>query len=918
MVWEVHTFGGGEYLWDVFNGIAAITSGKSYLSIITISGLFGLTWAMLQSSFGGGYKASVPWIVSFMLFYNVMFLPKATVIINDPLNVNAPYEKVSNVPFALAMFAGLSSQIGKNITEQMEAAFSRPDYLPYHKHGMLFGSKLLSMSTNMKIQDEDFASSINSFMKQCVFYDLLLHRYSLDDLKKSPDIWSFLTKENLASQARSFAVIDKGEQSIVTCRIGATMLNERWGAQADKVASLFGWQLFPDKSNAEAKSLFLKYLPTSYAGLKNASRSASDIIKQNLLVNSIDRAATDFSNTGSNLYTTIRANVQTKAAFNASKRQAESWVPILRIVFEVLFYGAFPLVFLLFLLPIGPQVAKGYFTTFIWLQSWGPLYAILNRIMSGYASLKTSAMGEYGMSIVTQSGIAAVQQDVSEMSGYLAWSIPFIAAGLTKGVVAISGLSASMLAVPQNAANTAAAEAASGNISLGNMNLDNMSYGNVSANKINDSTFFDNERVQAVNHTGGMTTINSDGRAVYDQTGSVSRIPNMQLSTNDSLVESASQTANIFQTMGENLAKQASYSKAKSIDQLAQSMASHSVSENNGMRWTEHASSETREAYSRIEQEAGELARNNSIDKSTAFNMVMNGSISGSLGSGGAGGKGLGLGISAGFGGSAEAKSTEGHSNTERATKINTLQKDISTVMSAVSDRSLELTDSNGRSLNESFNQNFSEAQRLEEQSRTYFDTARSFSEQAQLMRSQGSSFSHDRMPEFIEYAKAQKDINGQPLGERVLSMIANDPGTSERLKESFVRDTHNSISNSFKHNVGSSDLRNQYTEVAANIKDDIGDYNNASARANFIGSNGKHIDNKDLMSGASIHINDNKAAIANAKVDKAGMENEVREKLSHDATATMWHSAKQNAAELTGFSETAKPKSNFNNQEGN
>jgi conjugal transfer mating pair stabilization protein TraG len=239
-----------------------------------MSALFGLTWAMLQSSFGGGYKASVTWIVSFMLFYNVMFLPKATVIIHDPLNVNKPYDSVKNVPFALAVFAGLSSQIGKNLTEQMEAAFSLPDYLPYHKHGMLFGSKLISMSTNMKIQDEDFASSINSFMKQCVFYDLLLHRYSLDELKKSKDIWSFLTEENLVSQARSFAIIDGREQSIVTCRSGATLLNKRWKAQTDKNAELFGRQLFPDKSNEEAKRLLLEYLPISYAALRNTSKDA--------------------------------------------------------------------------------------------------------------------------------------------------------------------------------------------------------------------------------------------------------------------------------------------------------------------------------------------------------------------------------------------------------------------------------------------------------------------------------------------------------------------------------------------------------------------------------------------------------------------------------------------------------------------
>ncbi|MDF3047712.1 MAG: conjugal transfer protein TraG [Candidatus Midichloriaceae bacterium] len=692
MSWEIYTLGGGEYLWDVFNAVAAITSGKQYLNIVAMTATLGLAWAMIQSSFGNSFKPNVVWIVTFMLFYNVVFVPKATVLIHDPLSRQEQYRKVDNVPFALALFASLSSQVGKNLTESMEMAFSPPDYLLYHKYGMLFGSKLVSMTNSMKIVDEDFAASISSFMKQCVFYDILLNRYSLDDLKKADDIWEFLTVENQASQARSFELVGDGSKSIATCREGAAVLNERWAAQTIKAAGIFGKMAFPDRSLEEARNLLLTNLPTSYASLIHTSKSASDIIKQNLLINSIDRAGTEFSNIGahgSNLYTSVRSAVQTKAAFSASKRQAEEWVPILRIVFEVLFYGAFPIVFLLFLLPIGPQVAQGYFTTFIWLQAWGPLYAILNRIMSGVADYKLAALSDHGLSIVTQAGVSAIQQDVAEIAGYISWFIPFIAAGIAKGTSAVTGLSTAMLAVPQSAANSAASEAATGNISLGNVNLDNASYGNTSGNKINDSAFFDSARIQAVNHTGGTTTVNSDGNTVYDQTGSVSRIPNMQLSTNDSLIESASQTANTFQTMGENLAKQASYSKAKSIDQLAQSMASHSVNENSGMRFTENTSAETREAYSRIEQEASELARNNSIDKSTAFGLVMNGNAGFKLR-----GSGSGIGVNGNANVSNDAKSSMSHSNSEKVSRFNNLQKDVTTVMSAVNDHSLELTDS--------------------------------------------------------------------------------------------------------------------------------------------------------------------------------------------------------------------------------
>lgn len=916
MAWEVYTLGGGTYLWEVFNAIAALTTGKNYLSIIAITAMFGMTWAMLQASVSSTFKPNLTWIISFMLFYNVMFAPKATVIIHDPLNRAALYDRVDNVPFALAVFASFSSRIGKELTEKMEMSFSPPDYLPYHEHGMLFGSKLINITSSMKITDENFASSINSFMKQCVFYDLLLHRYSINDLKQTDDIWRFLTIDNQPSQARSFELVEDGQRSIKTCNAGALILNERWKQQLSTTPNIVSQLLFPDTNQNQAKVLFLQHLPTAYASLKHTSQNASEIIKQNLLINAIDRAGADFSNTGSatNIYTTVRASVQTKAAFNASKRQAEEWVPILRIVFEVLFYGAFPLVFLMFLLPIGPQVAQGYFTTFIWLQAWGPLYAILNLVMSKVANYKTAALSNYGLSIISQAGIQAIHQDVAEIAGYISWFIPFIAAGLAKGTIAVTGLSTSMLAIPQSAANHAANEAATGNISLGNLNLDNMSYGNVSANKVNGSAFFDDARVQSLNNAGGITTINPDGRAVYDQTSSVSRIPNIQLTNNNSLAESTSQTASVYQSMGENLALQASHSKAKSVDQLAQFMASHSINENNGMRFTEHASAEVRESYGKLESAANELARTKQIDKTTALGLVLGGSVGY--------GKGSGSGINSSSNVSAnaynDARSAFVNSEVERVSQSHQLDKHRSIVLNAIKDRSLELSDSSGRSLNESFNQNFSESDRLENQSRAYFDKAASLNQQAQIMQTNSLSYSQDKMPEFIEYAKNYRGLNGMPLGERALEVLASDPQAANVIKESFLRsnNSYQQLNNSFNENAAGIGVRNittQYHETAQNIQDNVGQFDSTRATKLFeYTTHGRKIDNSTLQSQIPEYITNQTSEISNKVIDKANVADEINEKLEHHATITMLNSAK----EFLNITESKKPASNFDNKE--
>ena len=102
-------------------------------------------------------------------------------------------------------------------------------------------------------------------------------------------------------------------------------------------------------------------------------------------------------------------------------------------------------------------------TGLIWLQSWGPLYAVLHRISMGEAAERMSAAaampgGEIGISLVAQAGIRAVASDVAVMSGYLSMSVPFLAAALAYGLSKATILAISVLAVGQDAASSAAHE----------------------------------------------------------------------------------------------------------------------------------------------------------------------------------------------------------------------------------------------------------------------------------------------------------------------------------------------------------------------------------------------------------------------------------------------------------------------------
>ena len=183
MVWEIHTLGGGDFLFNVFNGVASLTSNDNFLILIKMVSLFAGLWVLGETALKNQFMPNIRWFVQVVLVYSLLIFPKTTVLIHDDLNAGRRYQTVSNVPLALGAFGSITSSAGHKLTELFEVAFLNRNNLSYHKTGMLFGSRLVENASNLKITNSEFSSNINSYMKQCVFYDILLGRYSLDELK---------------------------------------------------------------------------------------------------------------------------------------------------------------------------------------------------------------------------------------------------------------------------------------------------------------------------------------------------------------------------------------------------------------------------------------------------------------------------------------------------------------------------------------------------------------------------------------------------------------------------------------------------------------------------------------------------------------------------------------------------------------
>ena len=523
---EIFTVGGGDYLVNVFQAVAAWTGNGGYKSLLQVVMVMGLGLSALTLAFNQDWRAWINWFLGATLIYSCLMVPRLDVHVTDRLNPSLAPATVSNVPLGLALMASFTSQIGDYLTGSAEVVFGLPGDLNYSKNGMIYGARLYDATRSLRISDPEFAANLDEHFRQCVFYDVLLGRYSMKELAETGDIWRAIAPGSQA-RAQRFLTRDAGSgqvtADIVTCREAYSALNAQWNGMIDAMGTVFGRQLYPSQTSALAKAKLFADLPVAYQYLAGVSASATEIFKQTLTINAMTQAMHSMAATsgGGNVdvYAQTRADIQTERTYGSIASNAMKWVPLLNIVLTVLFYALFPVLFPLFLLPrTGPPALKGYVTGFFYLAAWGPLFVILHMMLMYKGAADMSAVaGANGLSLASFTGMADVNSDIGLLAGYLIASVPFLAGGVAKGAMAISHNATSYLNPSQNAAEEAAREASSGNISLGNTSFENSSVltRQFAQGTIAPSFTYGAGQTRTFSDTGSMTS--SFPEASYDQ-----------------------------------------------------------------------------------------------------------------------------------------------------------------------------------------------------------------------------------------------------------------------------------------------------------------------------------------------------------------------------------------------------------------
>ncbi|HQW57436.1 MAG TPA: conjugal transfer protein TraG N-terminal domain-containing protein, partial [Gammaproteobacteria bacterium] len=477
MAYDVITHGGGEGLVYVFNAVAALFNGPRALasSIVYMAGSFATVLMVMVMVAKQELLPTAKWFFGSLIITSALMLPKVDIIVKD--RVTKLQQPVAHVPFMLGVFAGISSQLGEVLAKKMDAIFAQagPDYTG---HGVAMASKLLSKVEHFHIRDPLMAANMRGFVQQCMVFDIAKGKYTIKELHGSDNVWKLL--RDTASKARGF--VYKAHEptkpkpvtsKIVTCEEGAILLEQAWGTAYKQAAFAYGPRLYPSAPNPA--KLFMENLPLAHGYLTRLSHSAEEILQQSMMSNAIDDGLLELNqltdaNAAVTAYAAKRAQAQQRVAYSLQGSMASLSLSVLKVVVEILFYGLFPIIVAISIFPGGWVVIKKYIIALFWIQSWAPMYAILNMIMNIYGKTKSmaavSTIGRGALNMYSLKGLSDANEWISSAAGYAMMSVPFLSYGIIHyGAGALSQLATHFGSVTQSAASHAAEEATTGNYS---------------------------------------------------------------------------------------------------------------------------------------------------------------------------------------------------------------------------------------------------------------------------------------------------------------------------------------------------------------------------------------------------------------------------------------------------------------------
>ena len=567
---EMYVFSGGDTAQKVLNAIALFFHSDERVSLVYIISRIVVFLVALKFILSRDPNVLFGWAAGLLLITSLLIVPTTSMIVIDASERGKTYT-VDNIPLGVALPAHYGTLFMQGASETIDTFFRLPDDQSYSKSGMLFGSKLMNLSTSIGVQDAELKGLWGQYLGNCIRKDITINKkYTWAQFAHSGDVFAFL-KNNSPSPVRRIVM----NNTYVTCKDALPELEDLFIAEADKSFSLMGTQSFGSKM-AKEEALLKNSLQNTMSDYGDISKSASDIMKQNIAVNAIreglhsNAAGVDAVGAALN-YSNTQNSSNIKATMIGAGLAAQEWLPIAHSVLILLILCSSVIVFLACFIPgLSLSILKGYVGGFFYLATWPIFFTFINMIMTYELQSATGDITDVyaGMTFANTNALNETHIKMSALAGWLMMSVPYIAAKCLQGGVAI-GLSTmqQFSGVANGSVIRTAPTASSGDMSFGNMQVDNHSFNNQSANK-HDMNYVDNMGKATSQRSDGTHVANTvGGNTVYDTGGSIS---STGFNINDSNVQTQALNQNYSEQQRVTAGEQTAYnnSVATSADVL--------------------------------------------------------------------------------------------------------------------------------------------------------------------------------------------------------------------------------------------------------------------------------------------------------------------------------------------------------------
>jgi len=495
-MYDVYAYWNVQQLVAIFNGIVAIMGHNDFVGLLRAIAILGLIIAAVAAIIRARGEDLGTWIIFLGVFYFTLFVPKVTVTIIDRTGSNPP-QAVANVPLGVAFFASATSHVGDYLTRSFETVFSLPDEVRFQGAGLLFGSRVLQEMRRAAIDRPVLQRDMVQFVKECVVPELIDHTLDIDLLVRSTNIWGDIGAPGTMNPGR-FVTYDLGAK-VDTCPNVYGVLDARINGATAREQTRLGRLLNPHEPNpVNASALVAAQLPVVTNLLLGASSAASDTIRQNMMINLMRDSAVAIPQLLSDpaavqaALAQAQAEVTAESAFVTMAKMAESALPKIRNVVEILVISVFPVILLL-IVAAGSKaglIIRSYVMAFVWVQLWAPLYAILNYVatVEGSSNAQAAAEGIAGFTLSTTAVIGSTLISDQAVAGMMTLAIPVIATMIVTGSAqALTSMTATVMGPAQSSAQTAGAAAGAGNIGFANATWDTGTWANHNANQWNQA-----------------------------------------------------------------------------------------------------------------------------------------------------------------------------------------------------------------------------------------------------------------------------------------------------------------------------------------------------------------------------------------------------------------------------------------------